>query len=68
METEEGIRTLTSVFIMLMHETQKKSSAGISRALFADFARFCLAWKIYEYYSTPQIKGLANLRTRVSCT
>ena len=47
---------------MLMHESATKGSAGITRALFADFARFCLAWKIYEYYSTPQIKGPASLR------
>ena len=43
-----------------VHESATKSSRGVSRALFADFARFCLAWKIYEYFATPQIKGLTS--------
>ena len=51
------MRELVRAFTLLCHE-RVYGALGVPIALGADFARFCLAWRLFAYFNTPKLKRL----------
>ena len=62
---DRSMAELINAFCLFMHEAHCIRNFCIEIGQISDFVRFCLAWRLYAYFSNPKIKKKNMKRPKV---